>query len=75
MAALGAGATLTETYTYTISDGQGGTASATLTITINGSNNPPVAVADGNSITEGTASVSAAPEAPSASDRPRRRWL
>ena len=60
VAALGAGATLTETYTYTISDGQGGTASATLTITINGSNNPPVAVADGNSITEGTASVSAA---------------
>ncbi|MEI6723987.1 MAG: Ig-like domain-containing protein, partial [Betaproteobacteria bacterium] len=60
VAALGAGATLTETYTYTVSDGQGGTATATLTITINGSNNPPVAVADSNSITEGTASVSAA---------------
>lgn len=59
VAALGAGQTLTETYTYTVSDGQGGTATATLTITINGANNAPVAVADANSIDEGTASISA----------------
>jgi VCBS repeat-containing protein len=59
VAALGAGATLTETYTYTVSDGQGGASTATLTITINGSNNPPQALADANSITEGTPSIAA----------------
>ena len=60
VAALGAGATLVETYNYTISDGQGGSASAQIRITINGANKPPLATADANSISEGTASISAA---------------
>lgn len=60
VAALGAGATLVEIYNYTISDGQGGSATAQIRITINGANNPPVATADANNISEGSASVSAA---------------
>ena len=59
VAALGAGATLVETYNYSIADGQGGSATAQITIIINGANNPPVATDDTNSISEGTASVSA----------------
>jgi VCBS repeat-containing protein len=48
--ALPLGSTLTDVYTYTISDGHGGTASTTLTITINGTEQPPVANPDTNTI-------------------------
>jgi VCBS repeat-containing protein len=44
------GSTLTDTYTYAISDGHGGTASTTLTITIHGTEQPPVANPDTNTI-------------------------
>jgi VCBS repeat-containing protein len=44
------GHSLTDVFTYDISDGHGGTASTTLTITIHGSNRPPVANPDVNSI-------------------------
>jgi LPXTG-motif cell wall-anchored protein len=48
--ALPSGDTLTDVFTYDISDGHGGTTSTTLTITIHGSNHPPVANQDVNTI-------------------------
>ena len=56
--ALGVGQTAQEVFTYTISDGKGGTSSTTLTITITGTNDAPTAVADVNTITEGSGTTS-----------------
>lgn len=42
--------TLTDVYTYSISDGHGGAASTTLTITIHGTEQPPIANPDTNTI-------------------------
>jgi len=55
--ALNTGQSLTDTFTYTVSDGHGGTDSEVLTITINGTsdNQAPVARADTNTVTEGSA--------------------
>ncbi|HEX4443804.1 MAG TPA: Ig-like domain-containing protein [Galbitalea sp.] len=50
VSALPSGDTLTDVFTYDITDGHGGTASTTLTITILGSNHPPVANSDTNTI-------------------------
>jgi VCBS repeat-containing protein len=50
VSALPSGGTLTDVFTYDISDGHGGTAATTLTITIHGSNHPPVANPDTNTI-------------------------
>ena len=44
---LAAGATATETVTYTVSDGNGGTDTAVVTFTVTGTNDGPVASADG----------------------------
>ena len=40
--------TATDVFTYTVADANGATSSTTLTITITGTNDAPVAVADGN---------------------------
>ena len=46
--ALTQGQVVTDAFTYTITDANGATSSAPLTITITGTNDAPVAVADGN---------------------------
>ena len=46
--ALAQGQTVTDVFTYTVSDANGATSSTSLTITITGTNDAPVAVADGN---------------------------
>ncbi len=46
--ALAQGQTATDVFTYTVSDTNGATSSTSLTITITGTNDAPVAVADGN---------------------------
>ncbi len=46
--ALAQGQTATDVFTYTVSDANGATSSTSLTITITGTNDAPVAVADGN---------------------------
>ncbi len=50
--ALGDSDNLTETFTYTVDDGNGGTDTATLEITVSGSNNPPTATDNSNSVEE-----------------------
>ncbi|MBD3397539.1 tandem-95 repeat protein, partial [Candidatus Micrarchaeota archaeon] len=51
---LAAGVEATDTFNYTISDGNGGEDTATVTITITGVNDPPVAVDDLFTVTEGS---------------------
>ena len=44
---LGVGETLTDTFIYAVSDGQGGNDTVSVTMTITGTNDAPIAVADG----------------------------
>src|SRR5262249_45781388 len=44
----------TDTFTYAITDGNGGTASASVTVTLYNVNDPPTAVADVFSVSEGS---------------------
>src|SRR5262249_27259041 len=50
--ALADGQTAKDVFSYTVSDGHGGSAASTLTITVTGTNDPPVAEADANAVTE-----------------------
>src|SRR5262249_38082638 len=52
--ALGAGQAANDVFDYTVSDGHGGSTSTTLTIAVNGTNDPPVAVPDTNTVAEDT---------------------